>query len=135
LLNLASEDGAAYAAYIEARRNRSPELQAALRQAIETPLNAARATAGGIELCREAAGYMRGAIAADVAGAALLLAGAVRAILCSLDANVRAVEHEEFAQRVAVERERLEMHAIREAEAVVTNVKKASNSGPQPPPA
>src|SRR5215469_6087741 len=46
LMNLASEDGAAYAAYMQARRNRSPELQAALRQAIETPLNAARAAAG-----------------------------------------------------------------------------------------
>ena len=134
LVDFASEDGAAYANYMQARKERSPELQMALRKAIETPLNAARAAAGGIELCREAASYCRGAIAADVAGAALLLAGAVRGILCSVDANLRAVEDSQLAHRVAVERESLEMHAIRHAEAIFTTVKTASNSGRQLPP-
>jgi formiminotetrahydrofolate cyclodeaminase len=133
LLDLASEDGVAYTAYMQARRNRGPGVQAALRQAIETPLNAARTSAGGIDLCLEAAGYTRGAIAADVAGAALLLAGTVRAILCSVDANLRALDDKDFAHRVASERENLETHAIRQVEAVVTIVKKASNSGSQPP--
>ena len=128
LVDLASEDGAAYAAYMQARRERSPQAQTALRQAIETPLRAARAAAGGIDLCQEAAGFTRGAIAADVAGAALLLGGAVRAILCSVDANLSALEDKALAHRVAVEREMLEMHAMRAAEVVVTTVKKASNS-------
>jgi len=129
LVDLASEDGAVYGTYMQARREGSPEVQAALRRAIEVPLNAARAGASGIELCLEAAGYTRGAIAADVSGAAVLLAGGVRAILCSVDANLRALNDQEIAQAVAAERQRLEMHAIQQAEAVFTTVKKASNSG------
>jgi len=42
LVELAAEDGAAYAAYMQARRERSPDLQAALRRAVETPLAAIR---------------------------------------------------------------------------------------------
>jgi formiminotetrahydrofolate cyclodeaminase len=126
---LASEDSAVYGAYMQARRERSPEVQTALRRAIEVPLNAARAGTGGIELCLEVATYTRGAIAADVSGAALLLAGAVRAILCSVDANLRELEDRTFAHASGAERQMLEMHAIRQAEVVVTSVKKASNSG------
>ena len=129
LVELATEDGEVYGAYMQARRERSPEVQAALRRAIEVPLNAARAGAGGIDLCLEAAGIARGAIAADVSGAAVLLGGAVRAILCSLDANLPALDDQELGQAVAAERQLLEMHAIRQAEAVFTTVKKASNSG------
>jgi len=125
----------AYAAYMKARRERSPDVQAVLRRAIDSPSNAARAAAGGIEHCVEAAGYTRGAITADVAGAATLMAGAVSAILCSVDANLRQVEEEGFARAMAAERERLEMHAIRQAEVVLTAVKTASNSDRQPPPA
>jgi formiminotetrahydrofolate cyclodeaminase len=132
---LAAEDGDVYAAYMQARRERSPELQLALRRAIETPLNAARASASGIDLCLEASGFTRGAIAADVSGAAALLAGAVRATLCSVDANLQRLEDQAFAHAVAAERQMLEMHAIRQAEAVFTTVKTASNSGRQPPPA
>jgi formiminotetrahydrofolate cyclodeaminase len=128
LVELAAADGAAYAAYMQARRERSPEVQAALRIAIDTPLNVARAATGGIDLCLEAAGLTRGAITADVAGAAALLAGGVRATLCSVDANRRALGDQEFAHAVAAETKKLEMHAIRQAEAVVTAVKTASNS-------
>jgi formiminotetrahydrofolate cyclodeaminase len=135
LVELAEEDGVAYAAYMQARREHSPEVQAALRRAIDSPLNTARAAAVGIDLCVEAAGFTRGAIAADVAGAAALLAGAVRAILCTVDANLQAVEDEALARAGAAERESLEMHAIRQAEVVLTAVKTASNSDRQPPPA
>jgi formiminotetrahydrofolate cyclodeaminase len=129
LVELAAEDGAAYAAYMQARRERSLALQAALRRAIEIPMNAARAATDGIDLCLEAAGYTRGAIAADVAGTAALLAGAVSAILCSVDANLRALDEQAVAHATAAEGNRLKMHAIRQAEEVLTTVKKASNSG------
>lgn len=119
LVALAAEDGAAYTAYVQALKERSPELQAALRRAIESPLNAARTAAIGIDLCQEAAGFTRGAIAADVGGAAVLLAGAVRAILCSLDANLRALDDQEFAHAVAEERRRLEDLAVTRAEKVL----------------
>lgn len=135
LVKLAEEDGATYAAYMQARRERSPEVQAALRLAIDSPLNAARAAAGGIDLCVEAAGFTRGAIAADVAGAAALLAGAVRAILCTVDANLRAVEDEALAGAVAAERRLLEEHATGQAGKVLTAVKKASNPDWSVPPA
>lgn len=135
LVELAAEDGAAYAAYMQARRERSEEEQAALRRAIETPMRVARAATNGINLCLETAGYTRGAIAADVAGAAALLAGAVRATLCSVDANLELLDDQAFLHAIAAERQMLEMHAIRQAEAVFATVKTASNSSPQPPPA
>jgi formiminotetrahydrofolate cyclodeaminase len=135
LVELADADGAAYAAYMQARREHSPEVQAALRWAIDSPLNAARAAAGGIDLCLEAAGFTRGAIAADVGGAAALLAGAVRAILCTVDANLRALTDEALAGAAAAERRRLEELATGQAEKVLTAVKKASNSDWIVPPA
>jgi formiminotetrahydrofolate cyclodeaminase len=127
LMKLAEEDGAAYAAYMQARREHSPEVQAALRRAIDSPLNAARAAAGCIDLCLEAAGFTRGAIAADVAGSAALLAGAVRAILCTVDANLRALEDEALAGAVAAEMQLLGEHATGQAGKVLTVVKTASN--------
>ena len=122
LARLSREDGTAYAAYVEARRARSAETQAALWRAIETPLAAARAAAAGIDICAEVAGTVRGAMAADVAGAAALLAGAVRAILCSVDANLRSVEDKAFAGQVATERRELEAKAAREADETVRRV-------------
>jgi formiminotetrahydrofolate cyclodeaminase len=116
LLRLAAEDGIAYAAYIEARGQHGPQVQAALRRAIETPLESARSAAVGVDLCVAAAAFTRGAIAADVRGAAALLAGAVRAILTSVDQNLLAVKDEAFAAEVRTERHRLEERATARAE-------------------
>jgi formiminotetrahydrofolate cyclodeaminase len=107
LAQLAREDGIRYAAYLQARREHSPELQAALRAAIETPLESSRTAAAAIDLCDQALPYMRGAIAADVHGAAALLAGAVRAILCTVEENLRGVEDGAFVREVGEETERL----------------------------
>ena len=135
LVTLAAEDGAAYAAYLQARRERSPHVQAALRRAIESPLAAARAAAAAIDLCAGAAGYARGAIAADVGGAAALLAGAVRAILCSLDANLCGLDDRAFARDVASETRTLEERTTAQAARVLAAVKTASNSDRLAPPA
>ncbi|HLI82931.1 MAG TPA: cyclodeaminase/cyclohydrolase family protein [Bryobacteraceae bacterium] len=118
LVRLAGEDAVAYTAYVEARRKRDQNAQTALQHAIETPLAAARSAAAGIDLCRRALPFARGAIAADVGGAALLLAGAVRAILACASTNLGAVENAEFTRAVLVEREALERLALRESEAV-----------------
>jgi formiminotetrahydrofolate cyclodeaminase len=107
LIDLAREDGEAYAAYMRARKD-----QEALRRAIETPMSAARSAAEGIALCEEAIGFVRGAIAADVRGAVPLLAGAVRAILCSVGENLRVVEDEAFAREVGEEAGRLQRLAV-----------------------
>jgi methenyltetrahydrofolate cyclohydrolase len=116
LVQLAAEDSAAYAAYMQARKERSPQVQAALRRAIEAPLRAARSAAAGVNLCAAAAAFTRGPIEADVRGAAALLEGAVRAILTSVDQNLRAVEDEVFAGEVRTERHKLEERARAQAE-------------------
>ncbi len=106
LEQLAEEDGFVYAAYLQARKE-SDGGEAALRQAIQTPLEAARAAASGLDLCVETLGSIGGAIAADVRGAANLLRGAVDAILCSVDENLRAVKDEVFFGQIAAERRKL----------------------------
>ena len=122
LARLAREDGAAYAAYVEARKAHSPETEFALRTAIQTPLAAAHSASAGIDICVEATGVVQGAMSADVSGAAALLAGAVSAILCSVDANLRSVKDAAFAGEVAAERRELEAKATREAEETARRV-------------
>jgi formiminotetrahydrofolate cyclodeaminase len=111
LEELAAEDGAVYAAYMQARREHSPEVQRALRRAIETPLAAARAAAAGIDLCHEADGLIAGAMHADVRGAEALLAGVVRAILCTVEENLRGVEEAGSVREMTAESESLRTRA------------------------
>jgi formiminotetrahydrofolate cyclodeaminase len=119
LARLAEEDGPIYEAYVQARCDRSANVQAALRRAIESPLAAARSAAAGIDLCRKALPFFQGAIAADVGGAAVLLAGAVRAILCCLCTNLDAVEDAAFARSIQAESRSLEEGAIRKSQSVL----------------
>jgi formiminotetrahydrofolate cyclodeaminase len=85
----------------------------AMSRAIEVPMRAARSAAAGLDLCVEAAGEIRGLLAADLAAAAALLCGAVRAILVCVDANLRAQGSE-----VPAERKVLEDRATQQAEAI-----------------
>src|SRR5579864_8685655 len=76
LARLADEDRAAYTEYAKAlrlpktsdeeRAARRSAMDLALLKATETPLAAARSAVDAIELCAEAAGIARGAIAADI---------------------------------------------------------------------
>jgi formiminotetrahydrofolate cyclodeaminase len=77
-------------------------------------MNAARAAMGGLDLCAEAAGVVRGPLAADLGAAAALLCAAVRAILLCVDSNVGQFESEE--------RRELERQALARQEAVVGRV-------------
>jgi formiminotetrahydrofolate cyclodeaminase len=131
LARLADEDRAAYTEYAKAlrlpktsdeeRAVRRRAMDLALIKATETPLAAARSAVDAINLCVEAAGIARGAIAADIGGAATLLAGAVRAILCSVDANLGELPDQPFRQQAAAERRALEETAVRQVEAVYTH--------------
>jgi formiminotetrahydrofolate cyclodeaminase len=79
---------------------------AALRQAIETPLCAARAAVAGLELCAQSSGLVKATLVADLRAAEALLAGALRAILICIDANLkgREAEHRDaVAERHAIE--------------------------------
>jgi formiminotetrahydrofolate cyclodeaminase len=121
----ADEDRAAYASYRDAVRlpkefeGRRQAIDAALQRASETPLAAARAATEALGLCVEAGRVAEGAIAADVGGAAHLLAGAIRAILTSVDANLRKLEGRPFHSALAMERRDLEVQAGARADQVV----------------
>jgi len=82
---------------------------AALRQAIEAPLRAARAAVAGLELCANASGVVKPALAADLGAAQTLLAGALRAILICIDANLNGREDEH--RDAVVERRAIEDRA------------------------
>ena len=106
LRRAADEDRAAYGAYRKAsglpraseqdRAERRYAMLVTLQEATETPLRAARSAVKAIELCAEAATLARGDVAADIGGAAAILNGAVRAILNSVDANLRRIEDKRF---------------------------------------
>ena|SRR5271170_4102623 len=87
------------------------------RKRLEIPMIAARTAAAGLDLCAEAAGSVRGTLAADVGVAAELLCSAVRAILLCVDSNVG--EHE------SEERRELERHAMAQQESILEQVSKA----------
>lgn len=100
LRGAADEDIGAVMAYMSTRD------ADALRQAIEAPLRAARATMAGLELCAQASGAVKAALAADLGAAQALLSGALRAILICIDANLQGREEEHrdaVAERSAIE--------------------------------
>jgi formiminotetrahydrofolate cyclodeaminase len=93
------------------------------QNAIEVPMRAARAAVAGLDLCAEAAeiqGVTKGLPAADLAAAVLLLSTAARAILLSVQFNLRQVDSAEpYRAEIAAERQALEDHAARQADAVL----------------
>jgi len=103
LAQYADEDIAAYKEYLASRRS-----AAALRQAIEVPLSAARAAAAGLEFCAQSAGLVPGALSPDLDAARTLLTGALRAMFFSIEANLQAEADQQFRERVESE-----MHHIR----------------------
>lgn len=128
LARYADEDPAAYAAYMRARqlpkntdeerRERSRAMATALRRATDVPLAAARTAVAGLNICAEAAEMSHGAVATDLGGAAMLLAGATRAMLLSVDSNLTALGESEYTDQVAAERGELESAAARQEIAV-----------------
>jgi formiminotetrahydrofolate cyclodeaminase len=83
---------------------------------IEVPMNAARAAAAGLDLCAEVADVIRGHIAADLGVAAILLSGAVRAMLLCVDFNKAPA---------SPERTELEQRAMRQAETVLDRISRS----------
>jgi formiminotetrahydrofolate cyclodeaminase len=93
LTQYADEDIAAYRGYMEARRGKATdaELAGSLRGVMETPLNASRSALSGLNLCVEASEIVHGAVAADLATAAILLEGAVRSMLLCVQVNLQHI--------------------------------------------
>lgn len=65
---------------------------AARRQAIEAPMRAARAAVASLELCVRASAAVKPSLAVDQLAAEALIAGALRAILLCIHANLKGRE-------------------------------------------
>ena len=87
LVRYADKDIAAYQNYRDSLK-RKRGIEAALRRIIETPLEAASSAVRGLDLCAEAVSLVPLSVASDLGAAEALLAGAVRAILLTVDVNL-----------------------------------------------
>jgi len=99
LTQYADDDIAAYRAYLENRKLKIEDDAIALRGAIETPLHAAESALSSLDLCADAAGLVHGAVLADLATAAILLEGAIRAMLLSVEVNLQQLADGEISAR------------------------------------
>ena len=88
LVRYADRDVAAYQQYRESIRQKQ-SIDAALRGIVETPLEAAGSAARGLDICEEAVSLVPLSVVSDLGAAATLLAGTVRAILLTVDVNLR----------------------------------------------
>lgn len=99
---------------------------AGARDAIEVPMRAARAAVAGIDLCVEAVGIQgvtKGLPVADLGAAVLLLSAAVRAILLSVQLNLRHTPSgEPYREGIATERQVLEDYAAHRAGVVLRSI-------------
>jgi formiminotetrahydrofolate cyclodeaminase len=116
----ADDDIAAFDDYMACRRlpGDADALAAALRRAIEVPLSAASSATSGLELCAEATGMTPASIAPDLGSAAALLAGAVRAMLLTVDANLRELVDPQFCEQAMAKRRDLGRNAQRLADTI-----------------
>jgi len=118
LARWADEDVAAFHQYLASKRARDAiAIDAALRMAIQIPLQIARESVTGLDLCAMVAGLIPAAVAADLGTAVVLLAGAARATLLSVDANLVQISGDsQFYRDVLAERQELENQALHKAE-------------------
>jgi formiminotetrahydrofolate cyclodeaminase len=106
LTQYADDDIAAYRAYLESRRLKIEDHAMALREAIETPFRAAESALSSLDLCADAAGLVHGAVLADLATAAILLNGAIRAMLLSVEVNLQQLSDAEISAKIQLMREK-----------------------------
>jgi formiminotetrahydrofolate cyclodeaminase len=121
LRTAADEDIAAVRQYLSSRN------PSAVRNAIEVPMLAARAAVSGLDLCGEAAGVIHGLLAADLGAAVLLLSASVRAILLSVDANLRQLRSDDgYSEEVAAERQVLEDRTAQQVADILLRISEAA---------
>ena len=131
----AEEDVRAFRRYLETlrlpketdeqRTERRLAIDGATKKAIEIPMSAARSAVSGLDLCVEATEMAHAVVAADLGCAAVLLCGAVRAILLGVDSNVRQLRSDDphYCTRVMVERRDLETRALQQADATLRSLR------------
>jgi len=94
LTHLADEDVAAFHQYLDCLRRKEPT-GAALRKAIEIPLKIARASASGVQLCRQATSLVHAFVAPDLGTAEELLTAAVRSTLLTVNSNLQQLPEDD----------------------------------------
>ena len=123
LAKAADEDGAAFGEYLNGIRKKADEktLHAAMLRAIEVPMTAARSSVRALALSREAVPLVPAFIAADLGAAVLLLSGAVRAMLTTVDYNLGQLTADE--SDLAAERVHLEDQSGTQTEAILRQIR------------
>jgi len=120
LTRLADEDVEAFDLYLEATRSGDAELTArAASLTIKVPMEGARSALRGLEVCVEATSLVSGLTAADLGMAAKLLDAAVRAMLLSVDFNVKKMDAE---AGILAERRDIEDRSTRHARSVLAAI-------------
>lgn len=143
MMQLAGEDMAAVEAYMrtqrlphstpEERQRRQQAIDTAVRQAIDLPLEAARAASAGVQLSGEVLALAPLALIADIGAVASLLSGAVRTFVLCAESNVRLLAPDELSQRDALasatEHSR---QALRQADQLLERVTAIVRAGERP---
>lgn len=107
LAQLADSDIAAFRQYLDCVR-RKESTDAAIRRAIEIPLQVARTAEASLPLCEQAGSLIHAFVAADLGAAVALLTGAIRASLGSVEFNLQQLpEDDPYRVEVAAELKRL----------------------------
>jgi len=115
MLQIATDDAAAFETYLASARlprttdrerlERRQALESAFRRTIDLPLSAARSASAGLKLCVDGIPMTHVMVVADLAAAATLLAGALRAFLLCAESNVRLLAPESPAYRELIAHE------------------------------
>lgn len=122
LVRYADRDIAAYQIYRDCLR-RKRGINAALRSIIESPLIAAASAARGVEICEEALHLAPLPVVSDLGAAATVLAGSVRAILLTVDVNLRQLPVAAGLRRRGGKTRRvLERGAVKQLERILKQV-------------
>lgn len=112
LTKLADADVRAFSRYMDLLR-RKEAADAAMREAISVPMDAARAAVRGLDLCQEAEPHCQtGMTASDFRVAGALLTGALRGMVLSVESNLRQLaEDDPFRQATMSELPTLKVRA------------------------
>jgi formiminotetrahydrofolate cyclodeaminase len=122
LVRCADQDISAYQQYRDSLK-RKGRAAIALRRIIVSPLQAAGSAARGLDLCQEAVSLVPLSVVSDLGAAATLLAGSVKAILLTVDVNVRQLPRSSQLRRNVVKtRRQLEKSAAIRLEGVLKHL-------------
>ncbi len=122
LIQFAGRDMTVYQQYRDSLKRKRGVGQT-LRKIVESPMAAAGSAARGVDICAEAVVLVPWSVVSDLGAAATLLAGAVRAILLTVDVNLRQLPSANKLRRDAGKTRRtLEARSSRQLQRVLKKV-------------